>query len=61
MEKKIKFIQDAQDATDFNNTFKKGDVQDLGFERNRAAVFNGFAEWVEEKSEAKPNKSKKEK
>lgn len=53
---KVKFLVDTFDKVKRVN-IPKGEVQDLGKERNEKAVQNGYAEWVEtEKKEAEPKK-----
>lgn len=58
MEKKIKMLSDQSDIKDAKKVYKKGDIIDLGNERNTAAVKSGKAVWHEtEKKEGTPKKT----
>lgn len=56
MADKIRLLSDQPDVTNYSKLYKKGDVLDLGIERNKIAVANGKAEWV--KSEVKKESDK---
>lgn len=50
---KIKIIQPVPDKDDPTILYKVGDVIDLGAERNKSAVDNRLAVWVDEKGTEK--------
>lgn len=56
MADKIRLLSDQPDITNYSHIFKKGEVVDLGEQRNKMAVLNNKAEWV--KSEAKEESEK---
>jgi hypothetical protein len=52
---KIIFLKDSKNGQT-GDPIKKGEVLDLGEERNKSAVERGLAEFVKEKVEKKVNK-----
>ncbi|MHA7823685.1 hypothetical protein ACVVIH_13060 [Chryseobacterium arthrosphaerae] len=50
---KIKIIQPVPDRNEPSVLYKVGEIIDLGSERNKAAVDNNLAVWVDEKGTEK--------